>query len=266
MNKNFHFILFIAIFIVSIFASPQTESYQSGSKITLSASNYNFSPRRVGSLSGFTFDVKNDGKAPLVINSITCSTPRFRLDYINVSFPLIIQPGRSRTLRIWFSPDKAGSYSDIAVISSNADNLPNARITLSGTASVNTTSLGDIFWSGTIPDDPNSTYQDYQPKSIKRINDVNGDGKNDVIVATENYWTICYNGNASVTADTLWKFLTDFGMYNTGSVDWEDAVDIIPDINNDGINEVVIGCGGGNEMVYCLIRSYGTGSMGLWKP
>lgn len=257
-------LIIIAVFILELIYSIGASNvfcYQSGSKISISASSYNFTPRRVGCLSGFTFSVKNDGAAPLVISSIMCSTSRFRFDNINANFPIAIMPGSSRTLRIWFSPERAGSFSDIAVIYSNADNMPQAGIYLSGTASDNVTALGDIFWSGQIPDDPHSTYQDYQPKSIKRINDVNGDGKNDVIVATENYWTICYNGNASVTADTLWKFLTDFGTNNTGSVDWEDAVDIIPDINNDGKDEVVIGCGGGNETVYCL--SGATGQV-LW--
>jgi outer membrane protein assembly factor BamB len=265
MYKNFKiFLLVLLTGAASISFSPGTvkeAQIQNGSSITLSASSFNFNARRVGSLCGFTFDVTNTGSEPLIINSVTFNTPRFRFDNINANFPIIIRPGSSRTLRIWFNPNSPGTFNDAAVISSNADNLPNANITLSGTGSDNINDLGDIFWSGQIPDDPNSTYQDYQPKSIKRIDDVNGDGKNDVIVATENYWTICYNGNASVTADTLWKFTTDFGMYNTGSVDWEDAVDILPDINNDGADEVVIGCGGGNEMVYCL--SGATGQV-LW--
>ena len=248
--------------IVSVSYSQSTDINNSqSSSISVSASSHNFNSRRVGSLSGFTFDVTNTGNEPLIIYSVTFNSSRFRFDNINANSPITIRPGNSRTLRIWFNPNSAGTFSDVAVISSNADNLPDARIILTGTGSDNINDLGDIFWQGQIPDDPNSTYQDYQPKSIKRIDDVNGDGKNDVIVATENYWTICYNGNASVTADTLWKFLTDFGMYNTGSVDWEDAVDILPDINNDNVDEVVIGCGGGNEMVYCL--SGATGQV-LW--
>jgi outer membrane protein assembly factor BamB len=43
---------------------------------------------------------------------------------------------------------------------------------------------------------------------------------------------------------------------------WEDAMDILPDINNDGKDEVIIGCGGGNEMVYCISGATG---VKLWQ-
>jgi outer membrane protein assembly factor BamB len=261
--KKILFLFFICFFGFILTTEVSiNEGVHNGSSISLSASRFNFNSRRVNSLSGFTFDAANNGNEPLIINSVTFSTPRFRFDNINEKFPIVILPHHSRTLRIWFNPNYAGIFNDTAILSSNADNLPSAKIILSGTGQDNPTTLGDIFWQGNIPDNPNTTYQDYQPKSIKRIDDVNGDGINDVIVATENYWTICYNGNASVTADTLWKFNTYFGTNNTGSVDWEDAVDILPDINNDGADEVVIGCGGGNEMVYVL--SGATGQK-LWQ-
>ncbi|RPI17523.1 MAG: T9SS C-terminal target domain-containing protein [Ignavibacteriae bacterium] len=261
MNKKYKTLFQIAF--ICFFVSSFSNILASSSIIQLSESSFNFSARRVNSLSGFTFSVTNQGNEQLVINSITCSTQRFRLDNTNVTFPIIILPQQSRTLRIWFNPNTAGTFSDAAVISSNADNNSEAKIILSGTASDNiTTLLGDIFWAGNTPPNPLTTVQDYQPKSIKRIGDVTGDGINDVVVASENYWTICYNGNASVTADSLWKFNTYFGTNNTGSVDWEDAMDIMPDINNDGKDEVVIGCGGGNEMVYVL--SGATGQK-LWQ-
>ncbi len=108
--------------------------------------------------------------------------------------------------------------------------------------------IGEIIWQIQIPDNPGTTLQDKQIRSLKQIPDVNGDNVNDVIAATGNYWTICYSG---LNGSLLWQYSTHFGSINTGSVEWEDAMSIA-DVNNDGMYDVVIGCGGGNEMVYAL--------------
>lgn len=108
--------------------------------------------------------------------------------------------------------------------------------------------FGDIIWQITVPDNPGTTIQDKQIRSLKQIPDLTGDGINDVVVCTGNYWTICYNGS---NGDTLWKFSTHFGTINTGSVPWEDAM-TISDLDNNNIYDVIIGCAGGNEMVYAL--------------
>jgi outer membrane protein assembly factor BamB len=230
----------------------KSKEEQTAPLINISSNKFNYSNRRVNSLSGFTFLVTNTGSSDLAIYSVAFQTSYFKFDTINSAFPVLIKPGEERTLRIWFCPTAALTYSDKALITSNAVNSPNLNIDLAGTGVNLLTELGDIFWEGNIPPNPNTTNQDYQPKSIKQIPDVNNDGINDVIIATGNYWTICYNGNSSVTADTLWKFNTHFGSINTGSVTYKDAVQIIQDIDNDLVPDVIIGCGGGNEMVYAL--------------
>ncbi|MBK8982635.1 MAG: PQQ-binding-like beta-propeller repeat protein [Ignavibacteria bacterium] len=108
--------------------------------------------------------------------------------------------------------------------------------------------FGDIVWQILIPDNPGTTFNDKQIRSIKQIPDVNGDNVNDVAVATGNYWTICFSG---INGAIIWQYSTHFGSINTGSVEWEEAMEIA-DVNNDGTYDVVIGCGGGNEMVYAL--------------
>lgn len=108
--------------------------------------------------------------------------------------------------------------------------------------------LGDIVWQILIPDNPGTTLNDKQIRSMKQIPDVNGDNVNDVAVATGNYWTFCFSG---INGAVIWQFSTHFGSINTGSVEWEEAM-AIADVNNDGTYDVVIGCGGGNEMVYAL--------------
>ena len=114
--------------------------------------------------------------------------------------------------------------------------------------------LGDVLWEIQIPNNPGTTLQDKQIRSLKQIPDVNGDNVNDVVAATGNYWTICYSG---INGAMLWSYSTYFGSINSGSVEWEEAM-AIADINNDGAYEVVIGCGGGNEMIYALNGSNGS--------
>ncbi|MBL0108751.1 MAG: VCBS repeat-containing protein [Ignavibacteria bacterium] len=118
----------------------------------------------------------------------------------------------------------------------------------SGTAQTRGLVFGDVVWQILIPDNPGTTLQDKQVRSLKQIPDVNGDNVNDVIAATGNYWTICYSG---ISGSIIWQYSTHFGSINTVSVEWEDAVDIA-DVNSDGFSDAVIGCGGGNEMVYAL--------------
>ncbi|MEZ4689298.1 MAG: hypothetical protein R3A12_03605 [Ignavibacteria bacterium] len=68
--------------------------------------------------------------------------------------------------------------------------------------------LGDILWQIVVPDNPGTTLQDKQIRSLKQIPDVNGDNVNDVVVATENYWTLCYSG---IDGKSLWQYSTHFG-------------------------------------------------------
>ncbi|HLT24119.1 MAG TPA: choice-of-anchor D domain-containing protein [Ignavibacteria bacterium] len=215
-------------------------------------SSYDYSSRRVNSLCGYIFEIENQGVSALQINSISTGTARFYFDTVGVNFPVSINPLEKASFRIWFNPNAVGAFSDVVTIQSNASNTPTYTFNISGTGNAAVTQLGDIMWQGINPANPNTSFNDIQPMSMKKISDVNGDGVDDILVSTENYHTICYNGNSSVTADILWIYNTHFGTINTGSVDWQDAMQTIPDIDGDGIMDVIIGCAGGNEMVYAI--------------
>lgn len=232
-----------------------------GSYITSSVSSINFNARRINSLCGGYINILNKGTTPLNITGITTNTQRFRLDTTSVTYPITIDSQKTKLLRIWFNPNAATSFTDTVTINSNAVNNASYKIFVTGTGANNLTTLGEIFWQGNIPDNPNTVADNFKVMSMKEIPDVNYDGKNDVMVATDNYWTICYNGNSSVTDDTLWKFNTRQSSQVSGSVVYEDGMQIMDDINGDGIKDVVIGTGGNNELIYAL--SGRTGEL-LW--
>lgn len=236
-------VIFFSAIIIEVNAQPV---------INLSTTSINFNQRRAGSLCGIEFTINNSGNAPLSVSSVNTFTPRFSLDTVNTSFPLVIGAAVTKTLRVWFNPIASALYNDSLLILSNASNTPSVKITLSGQGVTNISSLGDIYWSGTVPDNPFTTLDDFQPISIRQIGDMNTDGKNDIIVATGNYYVLCFNGNASVTGDLMWSFNTGYNNNNTGAVIWEEGMQIRDDVNGDGIQDVVFGCGGGNEMVYTI--------------
>jgi hypothetical protein len=220
--------------------------------INLSVNNYNYNQKRINSLCGYKFTVTNTGNTVLNITSMNFSSLRFRVDTILLPYPVVIQPSASRQIRVWFNPVSATTINDSLAIVSNASNLPLAKIYFSGTGVNLLSTLGYIFWQGLVPDNLFTSYDDYQPISIKQISDANGDGVNEVIVSSGNYLTTCYNGNACDSADILWVFNTGYNNNNTGAVTWEDGMQIREDIDGDGVQDVVIGCAGGNEEVYTI--------------
>ena len=232
-----------------------------GSYISSSVTALNYSVRRINCLSGGYFAITNQGTEVLSISSITSGTQRFRLDTTGLSFPVAIDTQKTKLFRVWFNPNAASSFSDTLKINSNSVNISQLKLSMSGSGQNNPTVLGEIYWQGNIPDNPNTSADNFKIVSMKEIPDVNYDGVNDVIVSTDNYWTICYNGNSSVTDDTLWKFNTRQSSLVSGSVIYEDGMQILEDINSDGIRDVVIGTGGNNELVYAL--SGRTGKL-LW--
>ena len=223
-----------------------------GPNISLSSTSFDYQQRRVNSLCGYYFTVTNQGTSNLSISSMQFNSQRYRLDTTGLTFPITILPQSSAAYRIWFNPNSGGTFNDTLKINSNATNLPVAKLSLSGSGNTTLSNLGAFLWSANTPDNPYMGYDDYQPVSIKQINDVNGDGVNDVIVCSGNYLTSCWNGNSSVTGDLLWTFNTGYDNNNTGAVQWDDGMIIRDDVDGDGIQDVVFGCAGGNEMVYTV--------------
>ena len=223
-----------------------------GANISVGPTSYGFGIKRIGSRSGYLFNIKNTGSQPLNITSMTFGGARFRLDTVEVTFPFVIDTQKTRQMRIWFNPIAASSYADSITINSNAVNNPTQRITFTGSGANSTATIGEILWEGLVPDNPFTSSDNFKPVSIKQIRDMNADGVNDMLVASTNYLITCYNGSSSGQADVLWTFNTGYNNNNTGAVGYEQGMQVRSDVNGDGIQDVVIGLGGGNEEVYTI--------------
>jgi hypothetical protein len=213
-------------------------------------SSHGFGTRRVNSTNLWTLTIQNHGALPFTVDSISFGIPQLYLE--PGSLPLTVDSVNSRSVRVWFRPSSHNNFADTMRIHSNAANVAIVPIHLTGTGDSTSIPLGGIMWEGAVPDNPFTNFDDYQTKSIKEISDVNGDGANDVIVASGNYLVTCFNGGSSVSGDILWVFNTGTNNNNTGSVDWEDALQIRDDVDGDGVQDVVFGCAGGNEFVYTV--------------
>jgi len=217
--------------------------------------SYNFGTRRVGSSNLWILAIQNQGSQPLNVDSITFTTEDFAID--SVPLPLTVPPASSRNVRVWFFPRAPIAFSDTMKLHSNATNLPVAPVGLSGQGDSTPIPLGTPLWMHNVPLHPiSNTFR--RVKAVRAIGDISGDGKPDVIVCTENYWTMALDGNASVSTDSLWAFNTYISSYSAGSIgttgdySYQKALAIASDLNGDGYNDVVIGTGGGNEHVYAI--------------
>ncbi len=225
-----------------------------GKYLHLGATQYNFGQRRHRARCGYFLAVENRGTDTLEIDGLTTKSEFFYVDSVALqAIPIRIAPQASGQIRVWFRvPVSTGVVSDTLYILSDANNGVVQRLALRGEGVSVNRELGAIYWQGHVPPNPETSFQDYSPVSMKPIPDVNGDGVDDIVLATENYWTMCINGNGSDSMDIFWLFNTGTNDNNSGSVDRVGALQIAPDLNGDGVADVVIGCGGGNEEVYAI--------------
>ena len=210
----------------------------------------NFGQKRVNSTSYRELKITNAGTSVLRIDSLKLKTNRFYLQ--GISTPLNISGLSSYTFRVWFNPNAIQNFSDSLLVYSNASNGNVQFVYLQGSGVNPQREFGNIYWQGQIPDNPGTSLQQYNPRSMKKIQDINNDGIMDMVVATQNYWTLVFNGNSSGWGDILWTYSTYFGSINTGAVEQEQCVQIASDLNGDGFQDVIIGTAGGNEFVYAL--------------
>lgn len=216
------------------------------------------------------FDVVNQGIQNLSISGASTNDQIFKL--VAPAPPLSVAPDDTVEFAVRFTPPMAQSYQGTLTIVSNDPQQGSLQITLQGNGLAGPFDIGYRFWNYQIPDNPATSFNEHRVLGLKSIPDVNDDGWDDVVVASRNYWTICFSGGSSGPAEELWRFSSYFTNFSAGGIGGTNelppqqrALAIAEDLNGDGNFDVVIGTGGGNEHVYALdgtnggiIWEYGT--------
>ncbi|MFZ4520560.1 MAG: FG-GAP-like repeat-containing protein [Bacteroidales bacterium] len=223
----------------------------SGPHVNITDTSHNWGERRKGAWSRWYLQVSNNGSQPLVINSLACADPQFTID-ASVVLPLSVQPLQTSKIGIWFHPTDGVAYASTLSILSNDPTQSPFIIHLQGAGVDTVYPIGTPLWSYII-----TGAFDNSPKGIRPIQDITGDGIDDVVVASEDNYIRCFNGNSSGEADVMWA--TE--IYS-GNVYQQNAIATINDINNDGFEDVVVGTTGGDRSVRALSGKTG---VPLWR-
>ena len=223
----------------------------SGPHINITDTVHNWGDRRMGAYSRWYLQVNNNGSQNLVISNLQFSGANFFADQ-SVTLPITLLPLQTTKIGIWFHPTSGAAFAETLSISSN-DLTQNPFVChLEGNGIDTVYPVGIPLWTYAI-----TGSFDTSPKGIRPIQDITGDGIKDVVIASEDYYIRCFNGNSSVTADVMWET-----QITSGNVYQENAIATINDINGDGIEDVVIGTTGGDESVRALSGKTGTP---LWR-
>jgi len=222
-----------------------------GQHIFLQFSSHDWGERRAGAYSRWYLPVTNDGDSTLTITALNMSDPNFIIDE-SVVLPMTVSSVETVQIGIWFHPEEGIDYNGILTIVSDAVGQSTLDVTLEGTGVETHYPIGTLLWNYTITGN-----YDNSPKAITPIQDITGDGVDDVVVGSEDYYIRCFNGNASGQGDVLWATEN-----YAGSVYQQNDLTTIEDINEDGYRDVIVGTTGGDRSIVALSGKTG---LQIWK-
>jgi hypothetical protein len=222
-----------------------------GPHINITDTTHNWGDRRKGAYSRWKLQVNNNGSQNLVISGLSCSDPAFTVDP-STTLPITLIPLQTVEIGLWFHPTAGTTFTGTLSIASNSATQNPFIIHLEGSGIDTVYPIGTPLWTYVI-----TAGFDNSPKGIRPLQDITGDGVDDVVVASEDNYVRCFNGNSSGDADVMWA--TE--IYS-GNVYQQNALATIPDINGDGFDDVIVGTTGGDRSVRALSGKDGAP---LWR-
>lgn len=222
----------------SVAVSLRGTGVSSGQDIDVADTILTWDACRTGASKRKWLNIANLGSATLTVDSVRSSSATFMT---TSATPFNIDPSSQEAIDIWFSPELELSYIDTLYIYSNDPDEETLMVYLNGTGVDTTYSGGDIIWYYYARG--GSVYNHI--RSIKSISDINNDGKDDAVAVSENDTLYLIHGNGFQEGDPIWKLAC-------GTCYTEHGLTVVPDLNDDGYEDVVLGTIWGSRKVFAI--------------
>jgi len=192
-------------------------------------------------------EVENNGGEPLTIERLIFSNPSFYAGLYD--FPHTFDEPGLYKIPIFFHPNRwdDSDFHETLIVVSNDQDTPEIRIMLDGRSRLDNYNGGVVLWSAVVGNREN---QIPRARAIQDIDDVSGDGLNDLVIATNDFVISAYHAAASGDAIPIWSYYTNLNPWRQGLVNNQYGISRGSDWDGDGISDLAIGLeGGANEVV-----------------
>ncbi|MCP4708756.1 MAG: choice-of-anchor D domain-containing protein, partial [Planctomycetes bacterium] len=214
--------------------------------IVLSAPDHDFGPVQIGAAARWILEITNIGYDNLQITSMDFATYTGGFSIPDYDYPLVIPSWEAITVPIIFIPFDSGHDANLEIYSNDPDDNP-AIVSLSGTGISETQYGGAILWTYQCPENVNV---------VTEIEDLDGDYLNEAVVETfdagmDGDHLLALKGNAYQDGFSIWTSAAMGGPSQSGG--WGDkCMTVMPDVNDDGYEEVIVGTAWGGRTVHLV--------------
>ncbi|MCF8231411.1 MAG: PQQ-binding-like beta-propeller repeat protein [Bacteroidales bacterium] len=212
--------------------------------------SHDYGTVRVAATTRWYLEVINEGDEILTVEEISIDNEDFYIEP-SIEFPVDISVLGKKDIGIWFNPQEDTDYSVTLTVTTNDPTTPNLFVDLSGSGDAAPYEVGEQLWNYNI-----TTGYDNSAIAFTYLPDLNNDNRHEAIVADDDNYVRCLNGNSHDYADVLWEKELPSGVYH------EHNLVRAPDLNGDDFEDLVVGTTGGDRSVRALSGKDGSN---IWQ-